>query len=183
MDGLKKYINDLRRGHGIRLIMLVLGVLFLVFPEKAQKTLAYIIALAFVVLGVIKILSYFSKPKEDAYGYMEYKSKSVIVIGVLYIVFAALIAKVLMSVIPVLLGIIIILNGIIKLQYAFEVKKNFSEGGWEFMMITSVIMIVIGAVILFNPFSTNNLIIRIIGGVLVFESIIDLIASCKYSKL
>lgn len=46
-------------------------------------------------------------------------------------------------------------------------------------MITSVIMIVIGAVILFNPFSTNNLIIRIIGGVLVFESIIDLIASYK----
>lgn len=182
MEGLKRYINDLRKGHGVRLIMLILGGLFLVFPGTAQKTLANIIAIAFVIMGVAKILSYFGKPKEDAYGYMEYKSKSVIVIGIIYIVLAAFIAKVLMSIIPIFLGIIIVLNGIIKLQYALEIKKNTPDSGWRFILLTAVIMLVVGVVILCNPFKTNNLIIRIIGGILVFESIFDLAVSCKYSK-
>lgn len=182
MEGLKKYLNDLRKGHGVRLIMLVLGGLFLVFPGTAQKTLANIIAIAFVILGVAKILSYFGKPEEDAYGYMEYKSKSVIVIGILYIVFAALIARVLMSIIPILLGIIIAVNGIIKLQYSLEIKKNIPDSRWQLMLLAAVIMLVVGVVILCNPFKTNNLIIRIIGGILVFESIFDLAVSYKYSK-
>ncbi|MCM1286740.1 MAG: DUF308 domain-containing protein [Clostridium sp.] len=182
MEGFKRYINDLRRGHGIRLIMLVLGGLLLVFPGTAQKTLANIIAIAFVIMGVVKILSYFGKPKEDAYGYMEYKSKSVIVIGILYIVLAALIAKVLISIIPILLGIIIALNGIIKLQYSLEVKKNIPDSRWQPMLLAAVIMLAVGVVILLNPFKTNNLIIRIIGGILVFESIFDLAASYKYAK-
>ena len=146
MEGLKKYLNDLRKGHGVRLIMLVLGGLFLVF------------------------------------GYMEYKSKSVIVIGILYIVFAALIARVLMSIIPILLGIIIAVNGIIKLQYSLEIKKNIPDSRWQLMLLAAVIMLVVGVVILLNPFKTNNLIIRIIGGILVFESIFDLAVSYKYSK-
>ena len=182
MEGLKKYINDLRKGHGVRLIMLVLGGLFLVYPGTAQKTLANIIAIAFVIMGVAKILSYFGKPKEDAYGYMEYKSKSVIVIGIIYIVLAAFIAKVLMSIIPILLGIIIAVNGIIKLQYSLEIKKNIPDSRWQPMLLAAIIMLVVGVVILCNPFKTNNLIIRIIGGILVFESIFDLAASYKYSK-
>lgn len=182
MEGIKKYINDLRKGHGVRLIMLVLGGLFLVYPGTAQKTLANIIAIAFVIMGVAKILSYFGKPKQDAYGYMEYKSKSVIVIGIIYIVLAAFIAKVLMSIIPILLGSIIALNGIIKLQYSLEIKKNIPDSRWQPMLLAAVIMLVVGVVILFNPFKTNNLIIRIIGGILVFESIFDLAASYKYSK-
>ena len=50
------------------------------------------------------------------------------------------------------------------------------------MLLAAVIMLVVGVVILLNPFKTNNLIIRIIGGILVFESIFDLAVSYKYSK-
>ncbi len=182
MNGLKGYIYDLRKGHGVRLLMLILGGLLIVYPGTAQKTLGNVIAIAFVLMGVFKILSYFRKPQENAYGYMEYRSKSVIVIGVLYIVLAAVISKLLLAVIPVLLGIIIVVNGLIKLQFGFELKKNIDDRGWLFMVISAVIMIILGATLLFNPFGANNFFIRVIGIGLVFDSVFDLIANFKYSK-
>ncbi|MDE6024812.1 MAG: DUF308 domain-containing protein [Lachnospiraceae bacterium] len=182
MDGFKGYIYDLRKGHGVRLLMLILGILFTAFPGTAQKVLGTVIAIVFVVLGVVKILSYFRKPQENIYGYMEYNSKSVIVIGVLYIVLAALISKVLLAVIPVVLGIIIMTNGLIKLQFGFEIKRNSDDNGWLFMIVTSIIMIALGAALLFNPFKANNFFIRIIGIGLLFDSVFDLIANFKYSK-
>ncbi|MCM1273367.1 MAG: DUF308 domain-containing protein [Clostridium sp.] len=182
MNGLKSYIHDLRKGHGVRLLMLILGGLFIVYPGTAQKTLGTVIAIAFVLMGVFKILSYFKKPQEDAFGYMEYKSKSVIIIGILYIVLAALISKVLLAVIPVLLGIIIVVNGLVKLQFGLEIKKNYDDRSWLFMVISACIMLILGATLLFNPFRANNFFIRLIGIGLVFDSLFDLIANFKYSR-
>lgn len=56
------------------------------------------------------------------------------------------------------------------------------DSRWQPMLVAAVIMLVVGVVILCNPFQTNNLIIRILGGILVFESVFDLAVSWKYSK-
>lgn len=172
-------ISDLRKGHGPRLIMLALGIMFLLFPGSTQKTIALIVAGVFVVLGIMKIVSYFAKPTKTIDGYMEYQSKSVIVIGIIYIVLAALVSKLLLAIIPVILGLIIVVNGVIKLQYALELKKDYGGSSYKFMLISSIVMIALGVIVIANPFKANNLIIRIIGGLLVFNSVTDLTVSMK----
>lgn len=179
MNTIKSFIVDLRKGHGARILMLVLGCLLLVYPGTAQDTIALIIAAAFVVKGVAKILSCFAKPKETELGLMEYNSKSNIVVGIIYIIFAAIVPKFLLALIPVIIGIILIVNGIVKVQYALSLKNELGASQGNFMLVSSLLVIILGVVIVLNPFGANNMVIRLIGAFLVFSSIVDLIAYFK----
>ena len=54
-------LND-KKGTILRSIILIVGgFTLLLYPEMATNTLAYIISLVFVVMGVVNIVGYFRK--------------------------------------------------------------------------------------------------------------------------
>ena len=75
----------------------------------------------------------------------------------------------------VALAIIIIVDGILKLQYAVDFYHLESDKWW-IELIGAVVMVVIGIIALLNPFSTSSALIVFIGIALMIEGLWDFIS-------
>ena len=73
------------------------------------------------------------------------------------------------------LAIIIIVDGILKLQYAVDFYHLESDKWW-IELIGAVVMVVIGIIALLNPFSTSSALIVFIGIALMIEGLWDFIS-------
>jgi uncharacterized membrane protein HdeD (DUF308 family) len=159
------------------ILLIIVGLLLLFKPGMATKTIAYVIAAIFIINGIIHIVGYIRGMSGDVTdGLKTYSGTGELVIGILSIVFAALIGWVFVSFIPIMLGIVILINGIVKLQHVAELVR-MNEGGWMFIAILAVVNIIIGIVAILNPFDTANLLFRVIGIGFLYGGITDLIAS------
>ena len=76
------------------------------------------------------------------------------------------------------LAVIIIVDGILKLQYAVDFY-HLQADKWWIELIGAVIMIIVGVVALFNPFSTTEALTIFIGIALMIEGIWDFISLMK----
>lgn len=158
------------------ILLIVVGLLLLFKPGMATKTIAYVIAAVFIINGIVHILGYVKGMSGGVTdGLNTYSGMGGLVFGILSIVFAVLIGWVFVSFIPIMLGIVILINGIIKLQQVAELVR-MNEGGWLFIAILAAVNIIIGIVAILNPFDTANLLVRVIGIGLLYGGITDLIA-------
>ncbi len=158
------------------IILIVAGGLLFAFPNAAQQTVANVIAVVLVILGIIRIINYvkLDKSHSSVNGMNEYASPSDLVIGILLIVLAGVCAAILVNFIPVVLGLVVLASGLIKLDSAFTVRS--SGGNATPIFVMAAISIVVGLFGIFHPSAVNNIIIRIIGGGLIFAGISDLIS-------
>ena len=151
------------------IILVILGILLIFESEATIISISYILGAIIIALGVMEMLKYNSKNQnilDLAYGII------CVVFGVIVILHPHAIA----SIIPFIVGIIIILNSATKLQYSMELKKNQNEL-WKSTMIIAILTTICGIVIIFNPFSGAVLITKIIGIIIVIYSILDIISS------
>lgn len=152
------------------IILIIAGITLLIYPEMTTNTIAYIIAFVFIIAGVVNIVGYFKDSSETG-GY-----KYGLILGIILIVFAALISKILISLIPIILGFIVLFSGLVKLQQAVELLRAKFDG-WMPIMIMAVVNILVGCLAIFNPFKTVNFLLRLVGAGLLFGGITDLIST------
>lgn len=139
----------------------ILGILILIKPEPFFNMIVYIFAAFFAIMGAINLFNHYRAQKQ---GY----SGSQLTTGILLLVAALLIlifAKGLVSIIPVFLGLFILISGITQLVQELQLKKDgVARTGW---FIFSILLMIVGALLLFNPFRSVLLVFQIFGGVLV----------------
>ena len=80
----------------------------------------------------------------------------------------------LMILIPVFIGVWMIINGINKVQIAFEMK-DCDEKSWIVTFIFSIVIVVVGAYLIINPIMGAELITQTIGIIICIYSILDII--------
>lgn len=159
--------------------MIIAGIVLILFPAATQKTIAYVIAGVLAIYGILRVLRYFGiigGNRQETGGLKEYASPMDLITGILLILCAALLTKVLMAFIPIVLGIIVLISGLIKLEQAVELIRS-GYGNWIGIMALAVVTIIVGVLSIFNPFDTNNILLRVIGAGLTFGGITDLIAT------
>ena len=160
------------------LLLTILGLLLTVKPDLATNTISKVVAIVLVINGVVNIVGFITnKPVETSDGYLEYGSNRRLITGILSIVFAGLVGWAFVSIIPIILGVLVLGSGIIKLTNAMEYKK-MTGGNVNFgVVILAVINIILGLVVLCNPFGTANMLLRVIGIGMIYAGITDLIYS------
>lgn len=156
--------------------MIIAGIVLLLFPEATQNTIAYVISIILVICGILKIISYFRRAPGKVGELNEYASPMDLVVGILFIVLAALVAKVLLSIIPIVLGLVVLVSGLIKLEQAVELIRA-KQGNWVGIMVLAVVTVIVGLLAICNPFKTGSVLLRVIGIGLAFGGITDLIAT------
>lgn len=162
------------------LLFVLVGAILIFNPGMANNTIAGIISLILVINGVVHIIGFIrANGKTTVDGYKSYGSSSGLIIGIISIVFAALIGKFFVSFIPIVIGVLVLVSGLGKLREAMNISKLGENA--TIMYILAAISILIGLVVLFNPFETANLLVRIIGIGLVYDGITNLIATGYFS--
>lgn len=160
------------------LILLVLGLLLFFESEATILSISYIIGGCLIAAGLTAIIRFFRTKMKDSFTELN------IVYGVVTSISGILIILnpyVIGSFIPIVIGVGIIINSAMKLQYALELK-NIHNKMWKMTMIISVISTLCGIILLFNPFAGAVILTKIIGGFIIVYAILDMISTYTIKK-
>lgn len=155
------------------ILLLIFGLLLILQSEVTIVTISYIIGGILVALGAIEILKFIKNINGVEKGSID------IVYGIVCVVMGIIVIKspqAIASIIPFIIGIIIIINSATKLQYSLELRKNENDL-WLSTLILSIVMTICGVVLVFNPFKGAVFITRIVGAFILVYSVLDLIST------
>ena len=119
-------------------LYILLGIVALVIPETMQKTLGYLIGIVLIVAGLVSIICYLLRDARENYYHNEF------VFGILGIVLGAVVlykVEIVISLIPFILGVLVLCSGCSKLQDAIDLKR-LGYGSWLGLLIVAAINII-----------------------------------------
>lgn len=177
---MEEYIQKYAKNSIVVSILLILLSMFLIF-KPVQSLNLIMIALGVIVIfyGLIHAVSYFSAPKE--YKIFSFE----LVQGVLFIVLGMVIVlnpSLINSFLTYILGAWIMIQSIIKIQLAFNIKTAESRN-WIWMLILAVVSFLLGIVVIINPFATIATITTICGIILFVSEIMNIIEAIFVMKI
>lgn len=160
------------------ILVVILGLVMIVCPEQVMNFLCYAIAAVLIVLGIVKLISYATKDIKTAIFENELKLGILLIVcGIIFIVKATAIQ----NLIPVIMGLIIVGNGIGKLQHAINLKR-FKSTSSTFVFIISILCIGVGAILIFAASTVTKLITMIIGVGFLVSGLSDIATYIVLSK-
>lgn len=147
-----------------------LGLVFVLVPNIVTSSVAIILGVALALAGVVYIIDYFRKWD------IEYRSNG-LAIGIL-LLFSSLFlffqSDVIATVIPLLLGFAVVVSGTIKLQNAIVLYKA-KEKMWIPVLVLAGVCLILGLIIMFDPFAAMTGLIILIGVSLLVSGLTDLV--------
>jgi uncharacterized membrane protein HdeD (DUF308 family) len=159
------------------LLLIVLSVFLMLKPIEIIGSLIKVIGMILLICGVFDFANYFVNKKEESlFDYGLVKGIIEITIGVLFIFKYDL----LINLFPCILGLIIVFINIFKLQTAISLKEF--ESNYMTGVIISSLSIILGLVIVINPFETIEVVIIVSGAVLLISELSNIIYSISVLK-
>lgn len=159
-------------------LYILLGIVALVIPETMQKTLGYLIGIVLIVAGLISIICYLLRDAKENYYHNEF------VFGLVGMVLGAAVlykVEVIISLIPFILGILVLFSGCSKLQDAIDLKR-LGYGSWIGMLVVAVINIILGIVLICNPFQAAIVLFRVLGVGLIISGVSDCFSTIYFAR-
>lgn len=159
-------------------ILIVLGLILIIMPDIASTLVFVSIGVMLIIIGMINIIRYCTmEQRQQVISYA-------LAIGVICCAGGILVMAlrpVLLSVLPFLCGGIVVIGGVLQLQKALQFKRMGTKT-WFINLIFACVLLVLGSIILFNPFKTALVLIRLIGAALLVEGVLSIISGAKYEK-
>ena len=156
------------------LVYLVVGLVLLFFPKLTTELFCTVIGVALLLFGGVTILSFFLRRGSDS-GFSSVAELVLGVLGALVGLFFLTHPAFLLSIIPTVLGIYIIVDGLVNLKRGLDLRSK-GYAGWTTTLVMSIITLVLGALILWNPFAVGLTLWRIVGIAFCYNGISDLLA-------
>lgn len=151
-------------------VTLILGVVLAFEPGKSIKGITAIIAILFMLIGLFQLIDYIRQER------IEKMMSLSLILGLILFgigIFLFINLESLINFITTLIGITIMIKSLFKLQFAFNIK-GMSEK-WFYNLIVGIVGMILGVVLLINPFASAELFLRIVGVLLVIGSIVELV--------
>lgn len=161
----------------VSILLIALSVFLIMRPIEIINTLIKVIGMILLICGVFDFTTYFVTKKEDTlFDYGLFKGIMEITIGILFIFKYDLLT----DLFPCILGLIIVFINIFKLQ----TSPSFKEFSSSYMagVIISSLSIILGIIILLNPFETLRVVIIVSGSVLLISELSNIIYSVSVLK-
>ena len=155
----------------ISLIFILFGIMLMARPETIMAIISNVLGLIFIVMGILKIIQYYSTGKINKY--LIPMSTILIIVGIV-VMFCT---EIILSFFRILIAIWIIYTGIMNLHTSI-VWKEYKSKLWVTTLILSFVMILAGIYVLVN----SGAIIQTIGIILVLYGIVDIIENIIFIK-
>ena len=89
--------------------------------------------------------------------------------------------EIVISLIPFILGVLVLCSGCSKLQDAIDLKR-LGYGSWLGLLIVAAINIILGVVLIYNPFKAAILLFRVLGEVLILSGVGDCFSTIYFAE-
>ncbi len=154
---------------------LVIGILLLFQPDKTVQLVSIMCGITVISLGVGAWISYFTKVKSTILAIL---GSLAIILGIVLCVKY----KSIISVVLLLFGIFVLISGIVDLVSAIDAKRNDLKS-WLLSLIMAAASIIMGLLVIINPFSSMLILTRILGASLIVYAVMDLISFIQVKKI
>ncbi|MBE7067474.1 MAG: hypothetical protein E7385_07990 [Ruminococcaceae bacterium] len=156
------------------LLYILIGLVLVIYPALPFKLITYVIAGLLAVIGIVQIITFFTKKIGDTNNNGLFTGMIMIFVAA----FACWKVDMLVELLPLVLGFIIVISGILTLQDAVNTMRIRSMS-WVVLLITALVKIGLGLFIVLYTFEALELAVRIVGVGFLISGISDFIIT-KY---
>lgn len=174
LNRLNKFLNS---SIVISVLMFVIGMIFIIFPDVSFTTITYVLAIILIVNGI-----YFIIEKETSKFFSSFLTLGIIelLLGVVML----LNPDVMKTLFPIVAGIVMVTKATLDFRLSLLLKK-YEYDTWLSIFICSLISIISGVIIIINP-SIGTMALTVSLGLLItvnsISSIVDTIIFKKNIK-
>lgn len=153
----------------------IIGALLLIDPIGFTSAIFIALGALLAILGITRILAYFRADPELAAQGGGLVSGLVFVLVGIFCIFWRDQFILTFPVLTVVYGVLTLVNGINKLQWAVD-GLRLHRKYWYISMICTVLTLVFGALILLNPFTATTALWTFIALSLIAEAVLDILS-------
>lgn len=162
------FYEEFKKSFGFTAVVSILaGMLLLIYPQTTSKLACYLLGAIIIVQGVLSLVHARQARKAQMGGTL------LLVWGLILIGLGGFIVtrtEVIISIIPLIFGLFILASGIGDMLKSKQLKDLGYENWWVTLLITTI-KCVLGAVMIFNPFSAAVTMLMFMGGCLIYGGI------------
>lgn len=170
----KGLLEELKRNWMFSAILsMLLGLVLLLFPGITTRVVCFLLGGLIILYGLTHVIRYFRQ--ENTYAELFQGDLMIGLFGIAIGLFMILRADVVVSLIPIIFGIVLMANGIAGVQRAANARRaGYSR--WGLLLALAILTAALSILLLVNPFATIKVTVAVIGASLIYEGISDLVA-------
>ena len=165
------YIKSLKVNYSLSaVICVILGIVLLVWPGQSTQVVCMVLGIVLGGFGLIQIILYLATKEKTMV------SHSMMMLGVVLAVIGGWIVlkpETIIKAVPMIVGIFIVIHGFHNAVQAIDLKKMQYDNWWVALLL-SLLTVALGVVLICNPFTIVDTVVRIIGAFLVYDGLSDM---------
>lgn len=158
-------------------LYMVLGLVLLIFPATTAHTICYLIAGIAIVIGLVNLVVYFNRNITRNYYRNDFVAGLMLMVLGIFVIYKV---DLVIALVPFIIGLCIIVSGLFKLQGALDVQRM--GGNAVLILGLAVVNVVIGILMVINPFESAMLLYRLLGAGLLFSGLTDMASTLYLSS-
>lgn len=174
------FLNTVRSNIVVQAVLfLVIGVVLLLMPDITLVMAVYAVGAIFALSGVASLINYFRTDNAIE------RSPSVLTAGIFFLIIAAIMfvfPEVIAGVFSVALGVILVLCGIVNAVRSLDMR-GLQGNAWIPFLVLSIITVIGGVVVIWNPFDTTVLFVMVLGTLFIINGVSDLLIELSMRRL
>lgn len=154
----------------LAILYVLLGLVLLLWPVTVMDVLCYLTGGILLLYGVFAIVGFCRAEERRAVSFLPlFLGIVAAAVGAVLLLQPALFQ----SILTIILGIYILIDGLLNLKRALELRR-MEHGGWTIYLVLSLISVVLGLVVVFRPILAGAALVQLIGASLVYSGAADL---------
>ena len=147
------------------IVILVLGIFLFIQPDTVIRMISIVLGIIILIPGIVSLIDYF---KTKNYANLITGIVTVL-ISLILIIDTELVA----SILPFILGIYFVVNGINRLTYAMELRRQ-NVSNYVSSFVFSLLIMITGIVFIIDPFKGALAITKISGIFMIIYALLDI---------
>lgn len=160
------------------ILCIVLGIVLVAYPNTSLTLVCRAVGVIVLVTGFGLVFGYLKTGKEYWYGKIELIFGTILAIVGGFLVLRPL---GLISIVPIIFGILFIYHGLANMRQALELRQ-YKDKGWWLPVLIAATTILLGLFIFNNPFRTIEVVMRIIGACLIYDGLMNTMLVGRFVK-
>ena len=157
------------------LVCILLGIVFIVWRGAVLDVMGSIFAVVLIILGVIYLSSYFLEIITN--GFSAIMGIIVLALGIWFLIQPDIVV----SIIPILIGVVLIFHGVRGLMETLAAKK-YGYSSWGVNMVLCIISIAFGIICVTNAFGIMEKATIVVGIILIYNGLSNIWIASRSSK-
>ena len=165
------FMKDMKHNYFIStIITIAIGLVLVIWPDLSGRLLCYTLGAAIILMGIVQLIVFW---RGERIGIVSKFTMFMSIILILLGIWVCTSPQAVLSLIPIVIGIVMVMHGIMDIQYTLDIKNTGAQRWW-IALFAAVLTLIGGLVLIFNAYLAFQMTFVLIGVVLLFDGFSDL---------